>query len=86
MAPSIEGKGGAETLIAALLRAQRARRPECQWIAVHDFGGTGRCVIVSVLPATDPAVYNAWPWSGLAAFHRMQRELRALALHQPEVR
>ncbi len=76
----------AEFLIAAVLREQRARRPECEWLAAHDWGGTGRCVIVPVLPAVNPAVYNMWPWSGLAGFQRTRRELRALGFQQSEAR
>lgn len=76
----------AEFLIAACLREQRARRPECEWIAAHDFAGTGRCVVVPVLPASDPAIYSMWPWSGLAGFQRTRRELRALGFQQAEAR
>lgn len=86
--PFIEPAPGdvAEFLIAACLREQRARRPECQWLAAYDFAGTGRCVIVPVLPATDPAIYDTWPWSGLAGYHRTRRELRALGFTQAEAR
>jgi hypothetical protein len=76
----------AELLIAAVLREHRARRPECEWLAAHDFAGTGRCVIVPVLPAAHPAVYDTWPWSGLAGFQRTRRELRALGFDQVEAR
>lgn len=76
----------AESLIAACLREMRARRPECEWLAAHDFGGIGRCVIVPVLPAADPAVYDMWPWSGLAGFQRTRRELQALGFQPAEAR
>jgi len=86
--PLIEpaAEDAAEFLIAAVLREHRVRRPEVEWLAAHDFAGTGRCVIVPVLPATDPAVYATWPWRALAGYHRTRRELGALGFHQAEAR
>ncbi len=84
--PSPDADSMAESLIAACLREQRIRRPECQWLVAVDFAGRGHTVIIPELPATDPAVYDTWPWSGLANFHRTRRELRALGFDQLEAR
>lgn len=73
-------------VVLACLQAQRELRPECDWLIVEDFGGTGRTVLVPELPAVKPAVYDAWPWSGLAGYQRTPRELRALGLAKPEAR
>ncbi len=68
----------AARVVLACLQAQRQLRPECDWLVVEDFAGTGRTVLVPELPAVNPAVYDAWPWSALAGFQRSRGELRAM--------
>ena len=89
LAEVVRCKVGDETarpMVLACLAAQRELRPECGWLVVEDFAGTGRTVLVPELPAVHPAAYEPWPWSALAGFQRTRRELKALGFDQAEAR
>lgn len=66
------------SLVHACLLQQRRDRPEVGWLAAPDYAGTGRTVLIPILPAVNPGFYDGWPWSALAGFRRSPRELRAI--------